>query len=252
MAARVSAPQPRLAIVLASLAVPYVPGLVAYGLRCWPRFWTFTANHNGAYYVGLLIAQMALALGVVVVLSMRYRSALWSDECLGCRQVVVALIILLPLLLFHLFHCLTQVHYIISLRPADAQGVQRLASFYQYEWDAVAAGTSPAAIACASIRTLAGPLLEEVVLTGLLMNAIARRYGIAAAVLVVPVCFTFGHVLNVGINGTLIVLFFAGITYAMVRVCSGSLLLAVLGHSMINAVIFIPKWLVAALYLARV
>ena len=50
----------------------------------------------------------------------------------------------------------------------------------------------------------------------------------------------------------LVPLFFAGVTYVMVRFCSVSLSLAVLSHCVINAVIFLPKWVVAALYLGRV
>jgi membrane protease YdiL (CAAX protease family) len=126
-----------------------------------------------------------------------------------------------------------------------------LASIYQNYWDEAAAGTSPVAIACASVRTLAMPLVEEVVLTGLLTNAIARRYGFAAAAVGVPLCFTLGHVHRVGIDISLVPLFFASVTYVMVRLCSGSLSLAVLSHSVINAVVFLPKWVVAALYLGR-
>jgi hypothetical protein len=41
LAAQVSAPQPGLGIVLATVTTLYVPGALAYGLMRWPRFWAF-------------------------------------------------------------------------------------------------------------------------------------------------------------------------------------------------------------------
>jgi len=253
--AQVSAPQPGLATLLVGLAAPaYLPGLLAYGLMRWRPFWLFTAKHNDGFYIAQLIAQLILGFGVIVLLSRRYSSAIWTRERLARPQLLAALVVLLPLLLFHASHCFSQIHYALSCLPRSGRtaDVGMLASFYQYEWDESASGTSPAAIACASVSALAAPLLEELVLTGFLTNAIARRYGFAAAAVGVPLCFTLGHVHQVGIDIRLVPLFFAGVTYVMVRFCSGSLSLAVLSHCVINAVIFLPKWVVAALYLGRV
>lgn len=240
--------------MLAGLAVPaYLPGLVACGLMRWRPFWSFTARHNDGFYIALLSAYLVLGFGVVVLLSARYSSAIWARERLARPQLLVALVVLLPLLLFHASHCLSQIQYALSYSPRSgrAEDVRMLAFIYQGYWDEAASGTSPVAIACASVRSLAGPLVEEVVLTGFLANAIARRYGFAVAAVGVPLCFTLSHFPRVGTDIRLIPLFFASVTYVMVRLCSGSLSLAVLSHCLINALIFLPKWIVAALYLGR-
>jgi membrane protease YdiL (CAAX protease family) len=251
---QVSAPQPLLATVLVGFAVSdYLPGLLANGLMSWRPFWLFTAKHNDGFYIALLFTQLFLGLGVVALFSTRYSSAIWTRKGLAWPQLLVALAVFLPLLLFYAFHCFSQIQCALSYSPRSgrAEDLRMLASIYQYYWDETAAGTSPVAIACASVRTLALPLVEEVLLTGFLTNAIARRYGFAAAAVGVPLCFTLGHVPRFGIHMSLVPLFFASVTYVTVRFCSGLLSLAVLSHCVINAVVFLPKWVVAALYFGR-
>ena len=96
--------------------------------------------------------------------------------------------------------------------------------------------------------TFVAPVLEETLFTGFLLNAIARPYGFVAAALGVSLCFTFSHTFKFGVGVILIPLAVASLTYSVIRIWCGSLLLAVLAHCTINGVIFIPKWVVATIY----
>jgi membrane protease YdiL (CAAX protease family) len=95
--------------------------------------------------------------------------------------------------------------------------------------------------------SFAVPVLEEVVFTGSVVNAIAKPYGFVTAVVGVPMCFGLVHVFQFGVGRHLVPVFFAGVTYVAIRVFSGSLLLAVLAHCVVNAVILLPKWVVAVI-----
>ena len=135
--------------------------------------------------------------------------------------------------------------------PSRAKSTECLAFLFTQQWQPVADGPTGADLAYASTMAFAAPVLEETLFTGFLLNGIARLYGFVPACLGVAVCFTAWHTFKLGITVILIPLFFAGLTYAMIRVWSGSLLLAVLAHCTINGVIFIPKWVVAAIYFSR-
>jgi membrane protease YdiL (CAAX protease family) len=255
VARQISMPQPKLAMLVACLVVPacFTP-LLSHGLMHWRSFWALTANHNTAYWVTCLLVSSILTFGAVVILSQRYASAIWTPRPAGWRRFLVFLIILLPLLLFHLSHCLAEIQDIsTSLAfPGRAEANQMLVSIYHNEWDYVTSfDTSAVGVVCDSIKTLVVPVLEEVVFTGFLVNAIAKLYGFAAAVVGTSACFVFFHVFKFAIDPRLIPLFFAAATYGMIRICTGSILLAVLGHCTINAVIYLPKWVIAAICFTR-
>jgi membrane protease YdiL (CAAX protease family) len=135
--------------------------------------------------------------------------------------------------------------------PSGGQNRDYIALLFSREWQPVADGPTPTDLAYASIMTLVAPVLEETLFTGFLLNAIAKPHGFVAAALGVSLCFTFVHAFKIGVGVFLIPLALAGLTYAVIRIWCGSLLLAVLAHCTINVVIFIPKWVIATIYFSR-
>lgn len=140
----------------------------------------------------------------------------------------------------------------MALSGFGVEGTKTLASIHHDVWGSLAYGSSLAGVVCSSVMSFAGPVLEEVVFTGFVVNAIAKPYGFVVAVVSAPACFALVHGFQFGVGLHLVPLFFAGVTYAVIRLCSGSLLLAVFGHWTINAVIFLPKWVVAVMHFTHV
>jgi len=133
-------------------------------------------------------------------------------------------------------------------RVSASKGNETLASIHNEVWSRLAYGSSLAGVLCSSVLSFADPVLEEVVFRGFVVNAIAKPRGFFAAVIGASACFALVHVLQFGFGIHLLPLFFAGLTYAIIRVCSGSLVLAIFAHWTINVVIFLPKWLVAVMH----
>lgn len=248
-----TAPQPRLVIVLLSLFVPgWLPTLLAHALMLWHDFSSFVSEHDIGYRLTFFFVQLSLMCGAILLVSKRYTSALWIPQPSWKRGIAISMLILLPLLLYHLSSSLSGIQGAISLSSLGDDGRDALASVHDEAWNRLAYGSSVAGVVCSSALSFVAPALEEVVFTGFVVNMIAKPYGFAAAVVGAPVCFALAHVFQSGAGPQLIPLFLAGLTYASIRVCSGSLLLAVFGHWVINAVIFLPKWLIAVMHFSQV
>jgi membrane protease YdiL (CAAX protease family) len=252
---QVSASQPRLVVLLAWLvAVEWLPSLTSRALRLWPSCYAFQAQHRTAWLIAWLFVQVILTFGCAVLLIRQYADAVWIPRPLGRQRFRRFLLVLLPMLVFQLSFSSIQLQAICDAAtyPSRSQSTGFLASLFCHEWQPVADGPTQADLVYASVLNFVGPVLEETVFTGFLLNAIARRYGFIAGSFGVALCFSVWHTPRYGIDAILIPLFFASLTFSAIRVWCGSLLLAVMAHCMINGVIFIPKWTVAALYLGRV
>jgi membrane protease YdiL (CAAX protease family) len=221
-------------------------------LMQWPLFSHFAAARDEAYRITFFLVQLSLVFGSAAFLSRRHAPAIWTPQPLLRRGILASLVILLPLLLNHLADCFVGIQGAIALSGLGSEGTKTLTSIYHDVWGSLAYGSSLAGVACSSIMSIAAPVLEEVVFTGFLVNAIAKSYGFVVAVLIVPACFALVHGFQFGFGVPLFPLYFAGVTYAAIRLYSGSLLLAVFGHCTVNAVIFLPKWVIAVMHFTRV
>jgi membrane protease YdiL (CAAX protease family) len=244
--------QPKLAILLLSLFVPtWLPTLITHGLMLWPRFASLASEHRLGYRIVFFLVQFSLICGAVGYLTGKYRSAIWMPQPSWRRGIAVSLITSLPLLILHLFVSVQRIQAIIVLSSLGAQGTQALEPFYREVWGQLAYGLSGTGVLFSSFLSFTAPVLEEMVFTGFAVNAIGKRCGFIAAAVGAAACFAVAHAVQFGIGAHLIFLFFAGITYTMIRIFSGSLVWAVLAHLTINAVVFLPKWLLAAIHFAR-
>jgi membrane protease YdiL (CAAX protease family) len=245
---QITAPQPKLWIALLCLFVPdWLPTLLAHALMLWPMLSTFASDHDEGYRVAFFLLQLSLICGAIVFVSRSHTAAVWTPQPSWGRGITIAGLTLLPLFLYHLASSVQGIQATIALSSFGGEARETLAAIHNETWGRLAYGSSLAGVVCSSVLSFTAPVLEEVVFTGFVVNAIAKPYGFAAAVVGASACFALVHVFQFGVGQHLATLFFAGLTYASIRVLSGSLLLAVFGHCTINAVIFLPKWVIAVL-----
>lgn len=93
----------------------------------------------------------------------------------------------------------------------------------------------------AFFATFTAPLVEEVIYRGILYSAFQRKFGIAAAVILVTVLFTAVHIPqyssdNIPNYASIITLLMLSLTLTMIRVRTGNLLPCVVLHTVINGV----------------
>src|SRR5262249_2046889 len=139
---------------------------------------------------------------------------------------------------------LSTIHSILLLNPDNAT----IASLHTAAWDSLAYGHTLIGVIGSSISSFTAPLLEEIVFSGLLANSITKACGVRTAIVGVPACFAFAHVIHFGFGVQIILLYFAGLIYVLIRISSGSLLFSILSHQIINMVVLAPKWLIPYLH----
>lgn len=238
------APNPHLAIIFLGLFVPnYSLTLLSKGLLFWPAFSALTATHYVAYQNVFFTLQLLLVAGSVFWFSRNYPSALWRPQPPWGRSTALALVILTPLLLYHLATSLKAVGAFMELlRLGNRRAVMMV---HERVWDGLAYGASGSGVILSSVASFVAPPLEELIFSGLILNFGLRRFHPIAAILGTPCCFALVHAVPFGFGLHLLPLFFAGLTYTCIRAFSGSLGLAIAGHCLVNAVIFFPRWIVA-------
>ncbi len=215
-------------------------------------FSTFVSEHDAVYRLTFFFVQSGLVCGAILVVGTRYKSALWTPQPSWKRSIAISVLIALPMFLYHLSSSVSAIQGVTAISSLGNEGRDAIASVYDEAWNRLAYGSSAAGVVCSSVLSFVAPVLEEIVFTGFVVNLIAKPCGFVAAVVGAPACFALMHVFQFGIGLHLIPLFLAGVTYASIRVCSGSLLLAVFGHWMINTVIFLPKWFIAVMHFSQV
>ena len=250
---QISADQPRIWVWFLFLFVPnWLPHLLNQGLMLWPSFIHVVADHHTAYFLVFFVVQMSLTCGAILFLSKNYASALWSPPPPSRSHSFRSLVILVPLLLFHLSNWLSILSFMALPSIAKSQELsQTLASMHNEIWSGLAYGASLVGVVCESLSSFVSPVLEEMLFSGLLANRLTKSFGVSVAVLGTPVCFALIHVVQFGIGSHLITLFLAGLSYTIIRFRSGSLRMAVFSHLAINFIIFVPKWAVAVMHFGQ-
>jgi len=230
--------------------VNWLPTQVTRALMHWPPFVDWTAGHHALYYALFFLVQTGLLVSGVLYLGLRYRQALWIPCPAAGRAIWVNIIVLLPLLLFHLTKTFGAVGGITRLLAFGTEAFPVLESVFHRTWDMLSYGSSPAGIWGSSISSFTAPVLEELLFSGFMLNAISRRFGGWLGLVGSAALFSLSHAINFGVGIHLLPLFLAGLTYSVVRMASGSLFMAICAHWLINAVIFLPKWYIAHIHSA--
>jgi membrane protease YdiL (CAAX protease family) len=252
---QISARQPAMLLWLCLFAVPtWGPRSLAGGLMCWSVFDRFVARHYTSYSLGYFVFQEALICCAIVFLSWHYTSALWKPRPKSLRCSLKSVWILTPVLMWHLGDCfgawqMMQVgRSLKTMAPSEFN--QMLASLYQQTWEPLGCSSSADVLGYSTL-SFVSPVLEEMLFSGLLGNWLARQFNFTVALVGTPICFTVVHGFAYGFSSHLLPLFFAGLTYTLMRFYSGNLLMPVLAHLAVNFVILFPKWIIAAMYFAH-
>ena len=249
IAAQISARQPNLLLVLIAIFVPgWLPTQLSSLLIMSHSFRGFVATHDDTYVNTFFVVQMLLILGFTAAFSWRYASAIWVPHALQVRRMAIAAVLTIPLMLYYGAKATTGLHGLVGLLqyPDHAKLIARV---YHSVWGVLAYGDrSLLRVVYSSILSFIGPVWEEIIITGFLLNLLLKRCPSIVAILAGSICFASMHIFQFGFGTQLIPIFFMGVTCELIRVTSGSLWLSVIGHFLINLIIFIPKWLVAIVY----
>jgi len=215
-----------------------------------PEFAHFASQHKEAYHLTFFGVQVGLVIATILFLSMKYPDALWRPGTTQDRRTVISLCILLPLLVYHMSSWPRGFRAIAFCARYSHQPTVKIMidQLHNKTWSALAYGSNPSGVIYSSAISFIGPVFEEILFSGLLVNAIARSFRATTAILITPVCFALSHGFQFGFGPQLIPLLCAGLTYTLIRIFSGSLRLAIFGHLLVNFVIFLPKWILAILH----
>src|SRR6266700_2755548 len=195
-------------------------------------------------------AQITLVAWIALFLSKRYSAALWASALSLGPRTAKSLVLLTPAILWYLS---VDANILLSLWTSAVfetheQLRNALPRMYKEIWQPLAVDPWPSSVVISSVTSLVVPAFEEIIFTGLLANAVARWAGVPAATTITPMLFTLAHVPRFGLGLDLLPVFWVCGSCVLIRFSSGSLLYAILGHLLVNAVVFLPKWVVAVLY----
>lgn len=248
---QISAPQPRLLTLLLCLVVPsWAPRFLSQALMQWPAMVRLSSSHPTTYALLFVCLAIALLTSAALYLGVRYSSALWAPRPKLDRRMLLACCLLLPLFLFDFSTCVPPIHSLVAALglPDRTQSKEALAALYHLNWDPLAFGGSPIGVLSSSVAYLLTPPYEEIIFSGLLANATARSLGPWPCLFVTPACFALAHAVQFGLGPHLFSFFLSGLAFTALRLWSGSLLSAVLGHLFLNVLVLTPRWIIAAFY----
>jgi len=187
-----------------------------------------------------------------VFFCMKYPGALFTKRSyvVSKRRFALAILVLLHLTIWHVLTINKLALPICGMfQTGTAVDLSNaFASMYKAVWSNLAYDVSLIGVVFSSLLSLTGPMHEEILINGFAANWIIRRVSFIAAIFITPLVFAFSHLPAFGFGKHLWGLFFAGLSYLLVRVISGSVLWSIVSHCLINMLIFIPKWVITILY----
>jgi membrane protease YdiL (CAAX protease family) len=242
-----TARQPAMLVwVLLACTTAWLPTVLTRILMQSDRFVAFADSNRITYFTSFFIFQISLVCGVALFLGCRYKSALWTPQP-DFKKILFPVAILTPLFALHCSTIISVFPTLLELANVSKTqaGREMIAIVHQKIWGGLAYGPSPTGVVCFFWLTIIFPVVEETLFSGFLANRLAARFGTCAALLFTPLLFTVGHVPQYGPGINVIHLYLAGLTYVAIRFQSGSLILSVISHMLVNAVIMVPKLWIA-------
>ena len=251
--AQIEARQPRIVTALLLFIAPsWGPTFLCKALLLLPAFNQLIVDHPVFYRVGFFASQITLVSLAIRCISIRYANAVWRPSVSIWKfraSPVVPFLCALALLAWHACQSVGDVN---QLTDAIAKLPRKLipevfAQATETIWDPLIYGASPEGIVMTSVMILYAPVLEEMIFSGLIMNRFAAKVRPVFAIGGTGLCFALAHVPQYQLSGHILELFCAGVTYASVRLGSGTLWNSIVCHLTINAIILTPKWIVAGI-----
>jgi len=237
-------------MVLLWLLPSQAPWFVTKCLFNWPMFYDWAAAQPQAYLSCFFLLQMTL-MGWAVIHSFRnYGPALFTKGGQLWTRKLFSLLLLVPLLEFHSRNITTFSDSLVKMAELAGPGQMEVAIHELHEnvWKGLAYGSSWLGVLYFSFFTVSISFCEEAVFSGFACNRLGSKWGWLTALVLSPLCFSVAHLPVTKTPSELMFLFWAGLTYTAIRLISGSVLLAITAHTLINIYVMLPKWVLAWLH----
>lgn len=243
---QLSARQPHVLLILLFYVLPFwLLEAVIRLLLLWPSFDDFAGNYPQSYKLVFFISQIFLICSVVIFASTKYSSSLWKPRLTNKSIRFRWLIFLLPALCYYAYRCFWLLKWWFNItRDSNV----RLDQIHAALWNPLPYDASFAGVIFSSTIMITGPVFEEIIFTGFLLNWLLKKASVPAAVLIVPAIFTFAHIPQQGLGMHLLPIFFSGLGFVLIRLSSGNLSYSVIGHTAVNIIFLLPAWIEAYIF----
>ncbi len=201
-------------------------------LLFWTPFDEMSRESLKCNQVIFFIVQTLLIFGVVLFSSIRYQFALWKPPAVKHSAWLVFLAAF-PALLYYVFRAVWL--FVILAKAASIPNAQIYQIHYAL-WSDLPYGASLEGVFFSSIMLIFGPVFEEIIFTGFLLNFFLKRYNLLSAIVSIPILFTVAHIPQQGLGVHLISIFVSGLAFVFVRLVSGKLSYSVMCHMFINVI----------------
>jgi len=210
----------------------------------WVPFAKLAVDHPSRYRLSFFICQATLICFVVSFSSIKFTSALWKPRAKRKRMGLCLLILSLALG-WYLYRAFTLSTWVFKTTALPSPQLEQM---HNHFWAGLPFGPDLHGVIFSSIVMIAGPVFEEIIFTGFLLNVIGKKWGIVTATLVVTFIFTLAHIPQQGTGMHLVPIFISGFSFVCIRIVSGSLCYSLIGHVLVNAFFLLPGWIEAYLF----
>jgi membrane protease YdiL (CAAX protease family) len=242
---QVSAQQPSFQIVVLMYILPFwLLSFIFKTLLLLSPYAEFARDYPTCHQAIFFVCQVLLICGTVLMCSIKFPTALWKPRPTKCHALLVSAIALLAAL-YYLCRACWLMRFIGNATNSSNLQLEKI---HESLWMALPYGDSLYGVYFSSVVLFFGPVFEEIIFSGFLVNLALKKYGIFTTVIVVPIIFTLAHIPQQGFGTHLFPIFCSGSAFVLIRLVSGNLLYSVLCHTIINCIFLFPGWIEAFIF----
>lgn len=242
---QLSARQPPLLLIVIMYILPFwLLAPIFKALLFLPPYADFARNSPESHQTIFFICQALLICSTAIISSIKFPTALWKPRPSTCHKSLVLLITSLAAL-YYVFRAWRLIGFIV--KATNSPNVH-LDAIHDSFWLTLPYGDSLNGVRFSSVVLVFGPVFEEIIFSGFLLNLALKNYGLLPAVVAVPIIFTFAHVPQQGFGIHLLPIFCSGVAFVFIRLISGNLFYSVLSHMVINCIFLFPGWIEAYIF----
>jgi membrane protease YdiL (CAAX protease family) len=243
---QVSARQPSFLLIVFLYISPFwILAAIFKTLLFWTPFAEFHRDFPQCYQVVFFTSQAMLIGSIVIGCSIKFPAALWKPRSAKCHAGLISLLVLFPVLCYYLYRGFRLIDWLA--KATNSQNLQ-LDQIHGDFWMDLPYGSSLNGVIFSSAVMIFGPVFEEIIFTGFLLNMFIKKYGILSAIIAVPIIFTMAHIPQQGWGMHLVPILCSGLAFVFIRLISGNLFYSVICHMIINGIFLLPGWIEAYLF----